>query len=399
MVDGLKGFTFIGIAGQAVLHQQVRASQSSPEPCAATGSKEQVHEHGDDKLLYLQLQTALRQHSACPLICINAERAQLRFVRAVSWLKRLFVIADDGRVQRVYSLERRGESGEFFLKHAGPSETRTLLSNPSPSENLAEAISASSRYVTDIEHSGQHWAVFQHVKKEHTEKKSIASREASRRVSPSSSGETATELRRISPGPRHTSPPLVGSAAVAPVHWDVDPMVQRIMDRVHDPVVHECLDRLVAELRSRHGTVHEMLRRLDRNRDGQLSRDELRQGLFEMGVQLSMSELDSVMRAFDRDHSGSIDYLEFYTVLTKHRARPSSSSAAAASVRRVAPSELRRISPGPWTAPAFPAGSQGFRRLSPESAALADDQLRTKLSSVASNHTDLMKFIAGLFCN
>ena len=188
----------------------------------------------------------------------------------------------------------------------------------------------------------------------------------------------------------------MSTTSAAAAHWDVDPVVQRILDRVHDPVVHECLDRLVAELQSRQGTVHEMLRRLDRNRDGQLGRDELRQGLSELGLQLSMSEIDSVMRAFDRDHSGSIDYLEFYTVLTKHRARQS--GFAATDVRRISPSlsgatDVRRISPGPrHTSPDVWRNSQGLRRMSPE----AGDHLRTKLSSVASNHVDLMTFIAGL---
>ena len=38
-----------------------------------------------------------------------------------------------------------------------------------------------------------------------------------------------------------------------------------------------------------------------------------------MGVLLSESEMDSVMRAFDHNRSGKVDFLEFYGQLTRHR--------------------------------------------------------------------------------
>ncbi len=107
--------------------------------------------------------------------------------------------------------------------------------------------------------------------------------------------------------------------------WDVDPVVRRLLDRMKDPAVREALDRLVGELRTKHSTVFEMLNRVDRNKDGILNRDEVRRGLAEIGVRLAPTELDSVMRAFDKDHNGKIDYLEFYTVLTKHRVETAAS--------------------------------------------------------------------------
>ena len=99
---------------------------------------------------------------------------------------------------------------------------------------------------------------------------------------------------------------------------------QTVYDRWHhaginDPEVKQALDRLVVEVQARQSTVYEMLGRMDTNKDGILSRRDVGRGLTELGVRLSASELDSVMRVFDKDHSGQIDYLEFYTVLTKHR--------------------------------------------------------------------------------
>ena len=74
---------------------------------------------------------------------------------------------------------------------------------------------------------------------------------------------------------------------------------------------------------------------MDRNKDGILNRDEIRRGLAEMGVRLTATELDSVMRAFDKDQSGRIDYLEFYTVLTKHRVEAAAAAAELASAPMV----------------------------------------------------------------
>ena len=55
-----------------------------------------------------------------------------------------------------------------------------------------------------------------------------------------------------------------------------------------------------------------------------------------MGVLLSESEMDSVMRAFDHNRNGKVDFLEFYGQLARHR--PDRRDAAP--VRAVAPAPL-----------------------------------------------------------
>jgi Ca2+-binding EF-hand superfamily protein len=90
------------------------------------------------------------------------------------------------------------------------------------------------------------------------------------------------------------------------------------------PLVHAALKRLCDELSSRHQQVYQLLQTLDRNKDGRLSRPELQAGLVRMGVLLPPAELDGVMREFDKDCSGFVDYVEFYTVLMQARHETSS---------------------------------------------------------------------------
>jgi hypothetical protein len=54
-----------------------------------------------------------------------------------------------------------------------------------------------------------------------------------------------------------------------------------------------------------------------------------------MGVLLSESEMDSVMRAFDHNRNGKVDFLEFYGQLARHRP-----ARDAAPLRAVAPAPL-----------------------------------------------------------
>jgi RNA polymerase-interacting CarD/CdnL/TRCF family regulator len=118
----------------------------------------------------------------------------------------------------------------------------------------------------------------------------------------------------------------IKSSSKLMVMKDVEPVVRDVLDRMNNPAMHEALDRLVVELHTKHNTMYEMLKRLDNNKDGVLNDREIRHGLAEMGVRLSDTELDSVMRGFDKDGNGKVDFFEFYTVLTQHR--PSSNRRA-----------------------------------------------------------------------
>jgi hypothetical protein len=92
------------------------------------------------------------------------------------------------------------------------------------------------------------------------------------------------------------------SAYVDPV---ASPVVRGLLDRMNDPndpAVREGLDRLV------------------RNKNGILTRDDVRHALAELvctlGLPLTAMDLDAVIRALDANHDGKRDYLE---LLMKHR--------------------------------------------------------------------------------
>lgn len=59
----------------------------------------------------------------------------------------------------------------------------------------------------------------------------------------------------------------------------------------------------------------ELFHEIDQNGDGILTRGEMAAALRRLGCPLSPSELDGVLRCFDADGSGSIDFGEFYQIL------------------------------------------------------------------------------------
>ncbi|CAK9091476.1 unnamed protein product [Durusdinium trenchii] len=83
------------------------------------------------------------------------------------------------------------------------------------------------------------------------------------------------------------------------------------------PRLNDALNVLVYQLKRDGLTEGELFERIDANKDGELSKSELQSALRKLGVSLSTSELDGILRIFDSDGSGSI------AARTVERARPS----------------------------------------------------------------------------
>ncbi|OQS00803.1 hypothetical protein ACHHYP_02593 [Achlya hypogyna] len=62
-------------------------------------------------------------------------------------------------------------------------------------------------------------------------------------------------------------------------------------------------------------TIARTMRALDANRDGRLSRDELRFGLRDFGVDCAAVDIDTIMGALDRDRDGTVSFDEFLVAL------------------------------------------------------------------------------------
>ena len=75
----------------------------------------------------------------------------------------------------------------------------------------------------------------------------------------------------------------VGAAARRPL-WE------------EDEVVRAAVDSLCAELYGRREYVYELLERMDTNKTGYLSREEMKRGLDKLGLRLGATELSHVMR-------------------------------------------------------------------------------------------------------
>ena len=135
-----------------------------------------------------------------------------------------------------------------------------------------------------------------------------------------------------------------------------DDVLRRFHDEMHDPIAKEVLDRLVTELWARHEAVHDMLRRLDKSGSGCLSKSDLRMGLQSMHLKLTSNELDSVIRLFDKDGSGMVDYVNFYHVLTKYQAEKR---------HRLRKTCRRCITAMRWTGSAMPRSSSETPRSTP----------------------------------
>ena len=123
------------------------------------------------------------------------------------------------------------------------------------------------------------------------------------------------------------------------------------------PAVRDTLDRLVKEMQTKQQGVDDLMKRLDSNKDGKLGRKELSDGLRTLGITLLPSELDEVMKVFDKDGTGNVDYVEFYAVIREWKA-PAAVASTPAESDRV---EVSKLAPE-WDGVYIRAAADSFVR-------------------------------------
>eukprot|EP00930_Biecheleria_cincta_P029203 TRINITY_DN2032_c0_g2_i1.p1 TRINITY_DN2032_c0_g2~~TRINITY_DN2032_c0_g2_i1.p1 ORF type:complete len:246 (-),score=53.07 TRINITY_DN2032_c0_g2_i1:46-717(-) len=95
-------------------------------------------------------------------------------------------------------------------------------------------------------------------------------------------------------------------------YQEVDDRLGRLMQK---PILGEAVDALLMQIQKQKMTEIQLFEAIDTNGDGELSKTEIQTALRKLGVSLPPSELDAIVRIFDTDGNGTIDFSEFFYLL------------------------------------------------------------------------------------
>jgi len=84
------------------------------------------------------------------------------------------------------------------------------------------------------------------------------------------------------------------------------------------PIVQRAIERMAFEIADRNLTPKQLFRMIDVDGSGVLDRGEMQSGLRAVGVSIKPAELDAIMRTFDSENNGAIDYWEFHDLINPY---------------------------------------------------------------------------------
>lgn len=102
-----------------------------------------------------------------------------------------------------------------------------------------------------------------------------------------------------------------------------DALSQKLREVKNKECLRNALDTIVRIIRETGQTEWEVFQKIDADGSGQLSKQELLSALRKMGCKLMPIEMDAVLRVFDRDGSGAVDFMDFYEVIKNHEVQQS----------------------------------------------------------------------------
>lgn len=111
-------------------------------------------------------------------------------------------------------------------------------------------------------------------------------------------------------------PPMVKTEAIKGKE-DID-WLESIMEFIQRPKLRQALDKLATQMHDARHSALTVFKEMDLNGDHLLSRDEINTGLRKLKVSLLPSELDGIIKLFDEDDNGGVDYREFSALLARY---------------------------------------------------------------------------------